>query len=216
MIVLSNLLTIDTVFTVFIVGYRKRCKVLALQDTPTFLIQFSCQLIFSLRMVLHNSITPQSSNAIQQIQSTNIENCHSAQSLVKKVLEESFLKLKDEATRHRKFIRWELGACWVQHLQNQEPKKAEEDKLEPYVKGLGKHGGLLKKKKIDIVSLKVEQEKDNDLNKHDATQQELDRQCEEMETIWRKLLPDAAYSRLKESKTDFHLKVDTCCHGFKL
>ncbi|MCI06111.1 clustered mitochondria protein-like, partial [Trifolium medium] len=134
-------------------------------------------------------------------------------SFVKKVLEESFLKLKEEDTRHSKSIRWELGACWVQHLQNQataktEPKKAEEAKLEPSVKGLGKQGGLLKelKKKIDIRNSKVEQGNDIDINKPDATQQEFERQCEEKETIWRKLLSDAAYSRLKESKTDFHLK----------
>ncbi|RHN74048.1 putative clustered mitochondria protein [Medicago truncatula] len=167
----------------------------------------------SLRMLLHKSSTPQSSNAIQRVPSTDIDNSHSARSFVKKVLEESFLKLKEEDTRHRKSIRWELGACWVQHLQNQdtaktEPKKAEEAKLEPSVKGLGKQGGLLKelKKKIDIRNSKVEQGNDIDIKKPDATQQELERQCEEKETIWRKLLPEAAYSRLKESKTDFHLK----------
>lgn len=173
-------------------------------------------------MLLHKSSTPQSSNAIQRIQSTDVENSCSAWSLVKKVLEESILKLKEVATRHGKSIRWELGACWVQHLQNQatgktEPNKAEEAKLEPSVKGLGKQGGLLKelKKKIDIRNSKVEQGKDIsscngiDINKSDATQQELKRQGEEKETVWRKLLPDAAYTRLKESKTDFHLKVNT-------
>jgi len=168
-------------------------------------------------MLLHKSSTPQSSNAIQRVPSSDVDNSHSALSFVKKVLEESFLKLKEEDTRHRKSIRWELGACWVQHLQNQdtektEPKKAEEAKLEPSVKGLGKQGGLLKelKKKIDIRNSKVEQGNDIDIKKPDATQQELERQCEEKETIWRKLLPEAAYSRLKESKTDFHLKVHTC------
>ncbi|KAJ1410318.1 Tetratricopeptide-like helical domain superfamily [Sesbania bispinosa] len=173
----------------------------------------------SLRMLLHKSSTPQSSNVIQRIQSTDTENSRSARSLVKKVLEESLLKLKEETTRHSKSIRWELGACWVQHLQNQatgktEPKKAEEAKLEPSVKGLGKQGGLLKelKKKIDIRNSKVEQGKDTstcngiDINKPDATQQELERQGEEKEAIWRKLLPDAAYTRLKESKTGLHLK----------
>ncbi|GAU27516.1 hypothetical protein TSUD_147100 [Trifolium subterraneum] len=167
----------------------------------------------SLRMLLHKPSTPQSSNAIQRVQSTDVDNSHSARSFVKKVLEESFLKLKEEDTRHSKSIRWELGACWIQHLQNQataktEPKKAEEAKLEPSVKGLGKQGGLLKelKKKIDIRNSKVEQGNDIDINKPDATQQEFERQCEEKETIWRKLLSDAAYSRLKESKTDFHLK----------
>ena len=128
--------------------------------------------------------------------------------------------MKEETTRHSKSIRWELGACWVQHLQNQatgktEPKKEEEAKVEPAVKGLGKQGGLLKelKKKIDIRNSKVEVGKDispcngNDINKPEATKQELERQDEEKATIWKKLLSDAAYTRLKESKTDLHLKV---------
>ncbi|KAK7327766.1 hypothetical protein VNO77_21857 [Canavalia gladiata] len=173
----------------------------------------------SLRMLLHRSSTPQSSNAIQRIQNTDIENSRYARSLVRKVLEESLLKLKEETTRHSKSIRWELGACWVQHLQNQatgktEPKKAEEAKVEPAVKGLGKQGGLLKelKKKIDIRNSKIEEGKDIstcngiEINKPEATQQELERQEEEKETTWRKLLSDAAYTRLKESKTDLHLK----------
>jgi len=132
--------------------------------------------------------------------------------------------LKEETTRHNKSIRWELGACWVQHLQNQatvktEPKKAEEAKVEPAVKGLGRQGGLLKelKKKIDNKNSKVEVGKDispsnngNEINKQEATKQELERQDEEKETIWRKLLSDGAFTRLKESKTDLHLKVHLC------
>ena len=76
-------------------------------------------------------------------------------------------------------------------------------------------GGLLKelKKKIDIRNSKAEVGKDispcngNDINKPEATKQELERQDEEKEIIWKKLLSDAAYTRLKESKTDLHLKV---------
>ncbi|CAJ1975505.1 unnamed protein product [Sphenostylis stenocarpa] len=175
--------------------------------------------INSLRMLLHKSSSPQSSNAIQRIQGTDIEYSRSTQSLVRKVLEESLLKLNEETTRHSKSIRWELGACWVQHIQNQatgktEPKKAEEGKVEQAVKGLGKQGGLLKelKKKIDNKMSKVEVGKDispcnsDNINKPEATKQELERQDEEKETIWRKLLSDAAYTRLKESKTDLHLK----------
>ncbi|KAE9608329.1 hypothetical protein Lal_00025831 [Lupinus albus] len=173
----------------------------------------------SLRILLHKSSTPQSSNATQRIQSTDFEYSRYSQSTVRKVLEQSLLKLKEEPTRHSKSIRWELGACWVQHLQNQatcknETKKAEEAKLEPSVKGLGRQGGLLKelKKNIDTKNSKVEQGKDIstctgvELNKSDATQEELKRQNEEKEIMWRKLLPDAAYTRLKESKSGLHLK----------
>ncbi|XP_028776798.1 protein TSS [Neltuma alba] len=174
----------------------------------------------SLRMLLHKSSTPQSSNTIQRNQSTDVENLRSARSSVRRVIEKSLLKLQEEPTKHSKSIRWELGACWVQHLQNQttgktEPKKSEDSKPEPDVKGLGKQGGLLKelKKKIDNRNSKAEQGKDtltnngvDVTNKSDATQEELERQEEEKEALWRKLLPDAAYARLKESKTGLHLK----------
>ncbi|MED6123393.1 hypothetical protein PIB30_048756 [Stylosanthes scabra] len=173
----------------------------------------------SLRMLLHKSSTPQLSNTIQRVQSTDNEHSRSAVSLVRNVLEQSLLKLQEEPRRYNKSIRWELGACWVQHLQNQatgktETKKAEEAKLDPAVKGLGKQGGLLKelKKKIDNRHSKVEHGNDIstcngvDINKLEASQQHLEKQDEEKETIWRQLLPDAAYTRLKESKTGLHLK----------
>lgn len=175
-------------------------------------------------MLLHKSSTPQSSNTIQRNQSPDVENLRSARSLVRRIMEKSLLNLQEEPTKESKSIRWELGACWVQHLQNQatgktEPKKSEESKPEPDVKGLGKQGGLLKelKKKIDSRNSKTEQGKDaltsngvDMTNKSDATQQESERQDEEKEAMWRKLLPDAAYTRLKESKTGFHLKVCLC------
>ncbi|KAJ7979570.1 Tetratricopeptide repeat (TPR)-like superfamily protein [Quillaja saponaria] len=174
----------------------------------------------SLRMLLHKSSSLPLSGITQRAQSADFENLQSARSLVRRVLEESLQKLHKESTKHSRSIRWELGACWVQHLQNQdtgktELRKAEDNKHEPAVKGLGKQGGLLKelKKKMDTRSFKTEHGKEastfNSLDvdkKLDATHQDLERRDEEKETIWRKLLPDAAYTRLKESKTDLHLK----------
>uniref|UniRef100_A0A5B7BBA0 Clu domain-containing protein n=1 Tax=Davidia involucrata TaxID=16924 RepID=A0A5B7BBA0_DAVIN len=175
----------------------------------------------SLRMLLHKSSTPQSSSAVQRLQNTDFEDSRSSRSLVRKVLGESLLKLQGEATKHTRSIRWELGACWVQHLQNQasgktESKKTEEAKVEPAVKGLGKQGGLLKeiKRKTDDRSSKTEQGNEvavsNSLDmikKSDNTNQKaLEKQDEEKEMMWRKLLPEAAYLRLKESETGLHLK----------
>lgn len=168
-------------------------------------------------MLLHKSSTPQAS--VPRLQSGDFEDLCSARSLVRNVLEESLTKLQGEVTRHTRSIRWELGACWVQHLQNQasgktESKKTEEVKVEPAVKGLGKQGGLLKeiKKKIDDRSSKTEQGKDATLTnsldtnkKSDASH--LEKQDEEKEMMWRKLLPEAAYLHLKESETGLHLKV---------
>ncbi|XP_048322607.2 protein REDUCED CHLOROPLAST COVERAGE 2 [Ziziphus jujuba] len=175
----------------------------------------------SLRMLLHKSSSPLSSSTVHKLQSAEFEDLHSARSLVRKVLEESLLRLQEEPTKKTKSIRWELGACWVQHLQNQAPdkaesKKTEEPKLEPAVKGLGKQGGLLKeiKKKLDVKSAKTDQGKEApagynlDMNKNsDSSNQKQEKQDPEKELTWRKLLSDAAYLRLKESDTGLHLKL---------
>ncbi|XP_050374260.1 protein REDUCED CHLOROPLAST COVERAGE 2 [Argentina anserina] len=175
----------------------------------------------SLRILLQPSLSLQSSTTVQRSLSTDFENLRSARSLVRKVLEESLLKLQGGPSNFTKSIRWELGACWVQHLQNQasaknDPKKNEEAKIEPAVKGLGRQGGLLKeiKKKMDIRSSKTEPGKeiiggnnlDHNKNSDATSQEELQKREAEKEMIWRKLLPGASYSRLKESDTGLHLK----------
>ncbi|KAK8602023.1 hypothetical protein V6N12_051845 [Hibiscus sabdariffa] len=172
----------------------------------------------SLRMLLHKSTTPASA---QRSQSTDIGNLHSARALVRKVLEDSLQKLQNEPSNNSKSIRWELGACWVQHLQNQatgktDSKKNEDVKPEPAVKGLGKQGALLKeiKRKTDTRGGKNEQNKevspgnnpDTKKKSEVGNQKEQEKQEEEMEMMWKKLLPEAAYLRLKESETGFHLK----------
>ncbi|KAK1366883.1 Clu domain-containing protein [Heracleum sosnowskyi] len=174
----------------------------------------------SLRMLLHKPSTPQSSGANQKLQTADGEDLHFAKSLIRKVLEESLLKLQEEDSKDTKSIRWELGACWVQHLQNpvsgkSESKKTEEAKVEAAVKGLGKNGGLLKdiKKKLDEKNSKTEQGKEASLNnsldlqKSSANnQKESEKEDEEKENMWKKLLPEASYLRLKESETGLHLK----------
>ncbi|XWS27240.1 hypothetical protein CRYUN_Cryun26dG0097700 [Craigia yunnanensis] len=171
----------------------------------------------SLRMLLHKSTTPAPA---QRSQTVDFENCRSARASVRKVLEDSLQKLLNEPSNNSRSIRWELGASWVQHLQNQASGKTESKKNdvkpEPAVKGLGKQGALLKeiKKKTYIKSGKTELSKEVslgnnlDMNKKSevCTQKELEKQDEEMEMMWKKLLPEAAYLRLKESETGLHLK----------
>ncbi|KAJ6673434.1 hypothetical protein OIU85_012439 [Salix viminalis] len=176
----------------------------------------------SLRMLLHNSSTPQSSSTPQRLPGGDHESLRSARSLVRKILEDSLLKLQEESSKYTKSIRWELGACWIQHLQNQasgiaEAKKTEETKPEPAVKGLGKQGALLReiKKKIDVRTGKSEEGKDvssgtnlaTSKNYDSTNQKESEKKDEKMEVIWKKLLPEAAYLRLKESETGLHLKT---------
>lgn len=173
-------------------------------------------------MLLHNSSSPQSCSAVLRTQSSDSENLGSARSLIRKVLGKSLLKLQGEPTKCTRSIRWELGACWVQHLQNQasgknDAKKTEEAKIEPAVKGLGKQGGLLKeiKKKTDVRTSKSELGKeasicsnnDTDNKSNSINPKGPERQEEEKELMWKRLLPEAAYLRLKESETGLHLKV---------
>ncbi|KAF5200411.1 Tss-like protein [Thalictrum thalictroides] len=174
----------------------------------------------SLRMLLRNSSSPHTSSGVQRLQNLEFEDLSSARALVRRVLEGSLLKLQSEDTSPKLSIRWELGACWVQHLQNQasgksDSKKTEEAKVEPTVKGLGKHGGLLKeiKKKTDDKSTNIEQTKEtlivsgSDLyQKSNISDEELSKQNSEKENMVRKLLSEAAFLRLKESETGFHLK----------
>lgn len=168
--------------------------------------------VVSLRMLLHKPSSPSG----QRSRNTDIEEQGSARFLVRKVLEESLTNLEGEAGKHVRPIRWELGACWVQHLQNQasgktEVKKNEEAKVEPPVKGLGKQGGLLKeiKKKIDDKYNKNEKDisTGNSTGIDSANELEKEKLEREMETLWKELLPEVAYARLKESETGFHLKV---------
>ncbi|MCD7468574.1 hypothetical protein HAX54_006930, partial [Datura stramonium] len=165
----------------------------------------------SLRMLLHKSSTPQPSSQVHKLHGADVEDVLAAKSLVRQVLGESLQKLQEEGSKQVKSIRWELGACWVQHLQNQtsgkvEPRKTDEAKVEPAVKGLGKHGGLLKeiKKKSDDKSSKANS--GNEVSSSDTNKKELEKQDKETEILWKKVLPEAAYLRLKESETGLHLK----------
>lgn len=181
----------------------------------------------SLRMLLHKPLSPPStststSTSNQRSQNTDQEELRSGRSLVRKVMTESILKLETECTKTVKPIRWELGACWVQHLQNQasgkaESKKTEESKAQPAVKGLGKQGGLLKeiKKRNDEKLNKNEHgnisatESGLDMTKNldAADPKELEKLVAEKESLWRKLISEAAYLRLKESEIGLHLKA---------
>lgn len=168
----------------------------------------------SLRMLLTKSVTPQSSNPVQKLQNGDTEDLQTARSLIRKVLGDSCLKLLGESSRITRSVRWELGASWVQHLQNQaktETKKVDDKKVEPAVKGLGKQGGLLKELKKKTES-KNEQGKEIsggiDANKKIETEKQKDeeKRDEEKEMIWKTLISEEAYLRLKESETGFHLK----------
>lgn len=48
-----------------------------------------------------------------------VEHIQSAQDLVASILQKSTATLEEEEERRPALMRWELGACWVQHLQSE-------------------------------------------------------------------------------------------------
>jgi protein TIF31 len=166
----------------------------------------------SLRMLLQKSCV-QSSGAVQRLQSSDSEESETTTNFVRKIITDSLQNLEGESPRETRPIRWELGACWVQHLQSQtsektDTKKSDETKDVPTVKGLGKQFGQLKeiKKKSDDNSGKSASTKEStspnasDAHNTGSTQ-------EGKEAILQKALSEAAFQRLRESETGLHAKV---------
>ncbi|GJM87215.1 hypothetical protein PR202_ga03149 [Eleusine coracana subsp. coracana] len=168
----------------------------------------------SLRMLLHKSCA-QSSGGVQRLQSCDTQEIEATRSFVRKILTDSLQKLESEAPTGTRPIRWELGACWVQHLQNQtseksETKKSEETKDVPTVKGLGKQFGQLKeiKKKTDDKSGKTAHAKENSSsNANDGHTDDTASTKDGKKASLQRLLPEAAFQRLRESETGLHTKV---------
>ncbi|KAM3244561.1 hypothetical protein ACQJBY_056090 [Aegilops geniculata] len=167
----------------------------------------------SLRMLLQKSCV-QSPGAVQRSQSSDPEENEATTNFVRKIITDSMQNLEAEAPRETRPIRWELGACWVQHLQNQtsekaDGKKSDETKDVPTVKGLGKQFGQLKeiKKKSDDKSGKSASTKDGTSpNTNDAHSDNTASTKEDKEAILQKALTEAAFQRLKESETGLHAK----------
>uniref|UniRef100_A0ACD5YXQ0 Uncharacterized protein n=1 Tax=Avena sativa TaxID=4498 RepID=A0ACD5YXQ0_AVESA len=167
----------------------------------------------SLRMLLQKSCA-QSSGAVQRLQSSDSEVSETTTNFVRKIIIDSLQNLEGESPRETRPIRWELGACWVQHLQSQtsektDTKKSDETKDVPTVKGLGKQFGQLKeiKKKSDEKSGKSASAKESTLpNTSDAHTHNTGSTQEDKEAILQKALSEAAFQRLRESETGLHAK----------
>lgn len=139
-------------------------------------------------------------------------------------MEDSLVELREEEHDLDAFVRWELGACWIQHLQDQ--KKTEKEKKpsnekaknEMKVEGLGTPLKSLKNKKKSLEGSTAEQQNENtklapEEVKDDAektltvTESQLDIGESEHELMLKSMLSDAAFSRLKDSETGLHTKV---------
>lgn len=184
---------------------------------------------FSLRMLLNETNSAGEKRTSNLLQNHRQEELITAQTFVEKLLKESLQKLEEEDTEKQSFMRWELGACWVQHLQDQknsdkdkkqsgekEKKKTADKSLkETKVEGLGKPLKALKNLKnavdtSDKVSsgAKSSSEGASSADPSDVELAHGESSASENESLLKNLLSDAAFTRLKESETGLHQKVE--------
>ncbi|KAL4015270.1 hypothetical protein IC575_027514 [Cucumis melo] len=176
--------------------------------------------INSLRLLLHQTTPSEHNRSLTHLQSMDQEELGAAQALVEKLLKESLVELEKEETQPNHFVRWELGACWIQHLQDQ--KNTEKDKKpssekaknEMKVEGLGTPLKSLKnKKKQDMKTLKMQAKNDTssdgmtgEVNGASSCEAENEKNAKENEIALRRKLSEEAFDRLKNLDTGLHCK----------
>uniref|UniRef100_A0A5B6ZEM7 Clu domain-containing protein n=1 Tax=Davidia involucrata TaxID=16924 RepID=A0A5B6ZEM7_DAVIN len=167
----------------------------------------------SLRVLLHESCSAELSGGCQSPQTGDLK---ISRCLVRRVIKESLTKLEEKPAVSDRSIRWELGSCWVQHLQKQEEStdnssisSEDDNKAEPVVKGLGKQFKMLKhREKKPSIASSTDDENDSkasSLNVGNSTGELNNSKCNS-EAELKKLIPEEAFLRLKETGTGLHLK----------
>ncbi|KAF8086900.1 hypothetical protein N665_0609s0031 [Sinapis alba] len=144
----------------------------------------------SLRVQLQrsHSVGKSGRNQPPQFDSDDLE---SFRSVVHELVKNNLTKLEEQRETSERPIRWELGSCWIQHLQKKETVVCEtpatNGETELSVKGLG----------TQFKVLKIKNKKSD--GEADLEQKNIDHELKE-------LLSEEAFSRLKESGTGLHLK----------
>jgi protein TIF31 len=173
--------------------------------------------INSLRLLLHESCTAELSGRGQSPQSKS-DDLETSRCMVHRVVEESLRNLDEKPVASEKSIRWELGSCWIQHLQKQETptdnisKNSEGDsKADLEVKGLGKQFKMLKKreKKLNGVSnIDDDEESDSETSNLNvgSSMGDLNNGESNNEAELKKVLSEESFLHLKETGTGLHLK----------
>ncbi|CAA3013036.1 TSS [Olea europaea subsp. europaea] len=180
--------------------------------------------INSLRFLLHENNTVEQKKPMSHSRTMECEEHSSSQAYVERLLEDSIMKLQEGETEENTFVRWELGACWIQHLQDQKKTEknkkpsSEKAKNEMKVEGLGTTLKSLKnikknsdKNSTEIHSENLESDKDfvNEEAEKTVTNSKKplpDNVANKNELMLKELLSDSAFTRLKESETGLHLK----------
>ncbi|CAK7356952.1 unnamed protein product [Dovyalis caffra] len=148
---------------------------------------------------------------------STLEDLEESRCLVRKVIKENLAKLEEKPIAAERSIRWELGSCWLQHLQKQEASKDTNDKssegnneIEHSVKGLGKEFKFLKKREKlpTVTSTHDREESETGLSSQTVGINSVQHSNDECNigSELRRLVSKEAFLRLKESGTGLHLK----------
>ncbi|XVF73032.1 hypothetical protein PTKIN_Ptkin12aG0168900 [Pterospermum kingtungense] len=172
--------------------------------------------INSLRLLLHKTTPSEPNKAASHSQVVQNEELCSSQVLVERLLEESLAKLEEEKLNQKPFVRWELGACWIQHLQDQnnteKDKKTsgEKPKNEMKVEGLGTPLRSLKNKKKSDGNTGSANSNSHPGAVENVTaasiESKLETSSRDDEFVLRRMLSEEAFARLKGSETGLHRK----------
>lgn len=142
---------------------------------------------------------------------SDVTDVETSRFLVQKVIKDSLTKLDNNPATEERCIRWELGSCWVQHLQKQDTSAdnnsashKDGNKAESVVKGLGKQFKMLKKREKKTPSDEEENDGRSSLKmENNAGDGNI---CGSNSELL-KYVPQEAVIRLKETGTDLHTKV---------
>jgi len=167
-------------------------------------------------LLLHKAAASDNQQSVKLSQFTGSQSLNASQTFMELLLEESLTKLQEEHLKQDNFVRWELGACWIQHLQDQ--KNTEKDKKpsvqkkdEMKVEGLGTPLRSLKnKKRREFSQVPIDNSMPTSNGAQDEvpsteTQPRISPSDNELEL--ERILSDTAFTRLKESDTGLHQKV---------
>eukprot|EP00250_Pteridium_aquilinum_P018589 c24130_g2_i1 orf=1-2976(-) len=178
----------------------------------------------SLRTLLHSGSPGQTVHGHNPRQAADLEEVQSARLLVDNVLKESLSDLAKEDRRTDVSLRWELGACWVQHLQTQAAAEKAESKSVDGVKvnpteggaknaGFNKNGKRSKQVSVQeshqVSAGEANSQLDATVPTVDSTETENKSQISPTEPDnceLQGLLSEAAFNRLKETETGLHSK----------
>ena len=172
--------------------------------------------LYSLRVLLHKSCSAESNGGCHSPQAT-VDDQETSRSLIQSVIEQSLARLEEEPGVSERSIRWELGSCWVQHLQKQKTAaegsskdRKDENGTELTVKGLGKQFKLLKKREKKSTTSGTDVKEDNNSllsNMNGGIDGGESNNESNSEAELKKLISEEEYLRLKETGTGLHLKV---------